>query len=37
MFLASAGGGAQKLQLFSISATPFAQEQVKSKPNFLEK
>jgi hypothetical protein len=37
MLLAFAGGGAQELQLCSISATPFAQEKVQPKPELLEK
>jgi hypothetical protein len=37
MFLAFAGGGAQELQLFPISAAPFAQDEVQSKSHLLEK
>jgi len=37
MFMAFLSGGTQELQLFAISATPFAKEKVQSKPKLLEK
>jgi len=37
VILAFVGGGEQERQLFAVSATPFAQQEVHLKPKLLEK